>query len=406
MGTSKYTIDDVREIFHRKGYTLLENEYKNNRTEMRFICPNHPEKESKITLSSLLNGRKCRECSPSKKLTIDDATKDFDQMGFILLEKKYLGASAKMKCVCKNHKNIIQYKKYSHIRNTKAGCKYCAADKKANNTRLKFIEVKKYFEGLGYELLENEYKNAQTKMKFRCLKHPNHIQEKKLNSLKNGERCLFCVRNFVTFEDIKEEFEIRGYELLETEYKPAHAKLKYRCPKHPMYTFRITRGNLKDGKGCPECGHDLHRGENNHRWRGGASSLNQYLRARVKQWAGEYRKDKTLKCFVTGSKKYLQIHHASPFYVIRDKVLEELDLPFLNHISKYTDEQLSAMTEKLKEFHEGVIGVALTEDIHKLFHHHYGYDVTTDDLYEFKERYWSGEFGKVEPKEEQLNLIL
>ena len=39
-----------------------------------------------------------------------------------------------------------------------------------------FNDVKKAFYKKGYELLEFEYINATTKMKYRCKKHPQEIQ--------------------------------------------------------------------------------------------------------------------------------------------------------------------------------------------------------------------------------------
>lgn len=311
-----------------------------------------------------------------------------------------------MKCKCPKHHDVVQEKYYGNVRHKKTGCSLCENERKSSVKRFSFEEVKRIFGELNYTLLETDYKNAQQKLKYRCNYHPEYVSYIKLNALRNGTRCVHCVRVFSTFEAIKEEFDKRGYELLETEYKPSSYKLKYRCPKHPQFTSSITRGNLKLGKGCPHCGHDIHRGENHHQWRGGVSELNQHLRARLRQWIGKYKPTKESRCFVTGDSINLQIHHSTPFHVVRNKVLGELNLPFLNKVAKYKEEELNAIVERLREYHEDIIGVPLREDIHKLFHHIYGYDVTPYDLSEFKARYLAGEFDDKEKTDTQIELLL
>ena len=36
----KYTIEEVKNFFKAKGYTLLSSEYSNNREKLEVICPN------------------------------------------------------------------------------------------------------------------------------------------------------------------------------------------------------------------------------------------------------------------------------------------------------------------------------------------------------------------------------
>lgn len=56
----RYTIDDVKEIFKDEGYILLENEYSDSKTLMKFIC-NHGHNNT-ISLNSFLKGTRCRDC--------------------------------------------------------------------------------------------------------------------------------------------------------------------------------------------------------------------------------------------------------------------------------------------------------------------------------------------------------
>jgi hypothetical protein len=52
----------VKSCFENRGYILLENIYKNNSTNMKYVCPNHDENEQVITLNNLLEGKGCYYC--------------------------------------------------------------------------------------------------------------------------------------------------------------------------------------------------------------------------------------------------------------------------------------------------------------------------------------------------------
>jgi len=58
----------------------------------------------------------------------------------------------------------------------------------------------------------------------------------------------------LTYEFVKSQFVLRGYNLLDTEYVNAHLKMKYQCLKHPEVIQEINYNNLKNGRGCAVCG--------------------------------------------------------------------------------------------------------------------------------------------------------
>jgi len=63
--------------------------------------------------------------------------------------------------------------------------------------------------------------------------------------------------NKLTIEFIKEEFvRLKGYELLEDEYINANKPMKYKCPNHMNEDLQISYGNLKCGHGCRFCLND------------------------------------------------------------------------------------------------------------------------------------------------------
>lgn len=62
--------------------------------------------------------------------------------------------------------------------------------------------------------------------------------------------------NKYSYEEVKQDFEKRGYMLLTSkeEYKNVNQKLRYICPKHGEKL--ITYAHLREGKGCSECGRE------------------------------------------------------------------------------------------------------------------------------------------------------
>lgn len=185
-----------------------------------------------------------------RKKTYEEVNKAFENRGYILLEKEYIDAHTKMKYICKKHPNIIQTIRYNGIQQGK-GCPYCSGCVKHN-----FEEVKKYFESCGYILLEDTYINANTKMRYQCPYHPNKELYIRYSDLRHGIRCPYCSKvGRKTYEEIKDEFEARGYNLVSSkeEYVNAHSILQYICSNHPNEINTIAYYNFYNGEGCPHC---------------------------------------------------------------------------------------------------------------------------------------------------------
>lgn len=57
-----------------------------------------------------------------------------------------------------------------------------------------------------------------------------------------------------TFDEVKKEFETRGYKLIEIEYEGQLKKMKFVCPHHSEKETLIRFKQLKRGEGCKYCG--------------------------------------------------------------------------------------------------------------------------------------------------------
>lgn len=64
----KYTIEKLKQIFYENKCKLLENEYKNNSTKMKYIC--ECKNQSEIILKDFLRGKRCMKCKGNEKYTL------------------------------------------------------------------------------------------------------------------------------------------------------------------------------------------------------------------------------------------------------------------------------------------------------------------------------------------------
>lgn len=400
----KVSFNDVLKAFQTKGYILLEKEYQNNRASMRYICFKHPQKVRTIRFGNLRRGDECRSCTTErnaskKRHSFEFIKNEFEARGYVLKATEYINNKTKMPYTCPEHPETELEICYDKLKQGK-GCKLCGIIHSANAKRYTFDEVKAAFEERGYELLETVYKDSLTPMRYRCPFHPDIEMSIIFNAFKQNIGCMFCGgRAKLTIKEVSEKFTDRGYELREKEYINAQTLMVYTCPKHPDKDLQIKYGNLYAGKGCPYCANELiakmFRGKNSPLWKG-TSSLNQFLRRGLKEWRRNILKNYDYKCDITGvNHSDIQIHHFTPFYIIRDQVLNELNLPVHEDLNHYKQEELEQMILLLQQKHNALIGIPIRFGLHMLFHSQYRLASYADYL-EFKERYLNGELGEID----------
>ena len=401
MSNKKFTFEEVERMFRDKGYVLLETEYKNNRTPMRFICPNHPHKEMSLRLEHLKRGVGCRYCGNEQKalklkFQFDEVKKEFEKRGYDLLDTKYKNSKTKLKYRCPKHPDKELSITLSDLK-AGYGCIHCAG--KAKYT---LDEVNRKFEERGYKLLESKYVNTRRPLKYQCPHHPNKELYISFSGLLNGQGCAYCAgQGKPTFEDVKALFKKRNYELLNDTYINGEAPLKYSCPKHPDRVLQVRFHHFKNGSGCPYCAKDNIKGEGSHFWKGGVNTLSLFLRAQTKEWKMAVLKTFDYECDITGENhNNLEVHHSESFHSIRDEVLKELNLKPFKRTNGYTPQELEKIKNLFIKKQEKVQGFPLRKDIHDLFHKLYGKKVTIADYFDFKKKYKDGEIEEtvIEPR--------
>jgi hypothetical protein len=124
----------------------------------------------------------------SKKHTYEYVKSKFEERGYKLLSKEYNCAHDKLEYQC--HCGYIGSIKFYSFANNGKGCPKCGFKSSADKQKYSFNYVKNFFAKFGYTILEKEYINFDTKMKFLCPK--NHIHEITFHKFKSGRRCGIC----------------------------------------------------------------------------------------------------------------------------------------------------------------------------------------------------------------------
>jgi uncharacterized CHY-type Zn-finger protein len=102
------TINRVKESFESEGYTLLSKDYTNSETKLDYICPNG-HKHS-VTWNNWSLKRRCPYCSGRFVPTIEYVRGLFEKEGYTLLSTVYVNSQKKLNYICPNgNKHSIKY---------------------------------------------------------------------------------------------------------------------------------------------------------------------------------------------------------------------------------------------------------------------------------------------------------
>jgi DNA-directed RNA polymerase subunit RPC12/RpoP len=118
------------------------------------------------------------------------------------------------------------------------------------NQKLTLEFISEYFQSQNCELLESTYKDCKTKMRYKC--QCGNISEICYKEFKRGRRCKKCGGNEkLTIEFVTEYFKSQNCELLETEYKNSSTLMKYKCDCGELSAIRWD--DFKKGVRCDAC---------------------------------------------------------------------------------------------------------------------------------------------------------
>lgn len=264
------------------------------------------------------------------------------------------------------------------------GCNKCADIQRANKKRINIEDVKNEFIIKGYTPLFDKYKSNNIRLSAE--NSEGYKVSICYDKLKSGKTpSIFGNDNPYTMENISLWLSRNNtsIELLDEEYIDSNHKFKIKCLIHND-VFYMSWNCLHKGTSCPKCAIESNSGENHHGWKGGITSLTNYLRIQVSEWRGESFKKHKSKCDITGLKlRDNIIHHLFPFANIVKESIEAFNFEVLKNIGDYNQDDLNSLKNKCIELHyEYGLGVCLSKEEHINFHRIYGNKNTTLAQYE------------------------
>lgn len=265
MGKKKTTeqfIEDAKEV-HGDRYDYSKVDYKNKRTKVIIICPEHGEFEQ--TPDSHLQGNGCRKCKYEKqakrlsgKDTFVDRANKIHDFKYSYENINYKDSITKVAIICPVH-GVFEQTPAIHLQGS--GCPKCAMDltksKISFDTDI-FIEKAKKVHGDKYDYSNVVYTNQTTKVEIVCPIHGSFWQTPKKHL--TGSGCRKCgyekigeVCRKTTEQFIEEAKAVHGnrYDYSEVNYVNSHSDVKIKCAIHGEF-YQNAYGHLS-GYGCPKC---------------------------------------------------------------------------------------------------------------------------------------------------------
>ncbi len=240
--TTEQFILKSKEIYGDKyDYSLVD--YKNNKTKVKIICPEHGifEQRPNNHLQSTIGCIKCSNIyKPSITEFIVNSKKIHgDKYDYSLVD--YKNNKIKVKIICPEHGIFLQTPN-SHLQGH--GCKLCTI-----MTEEKFIETIKKIYGDKYDYYLVNFENTSTDVKIICKIHG--IFEKKPVSLLQGYGCPRCYKTSID-SFIKRSKEIHGdkYNYSLVNFEKIIDKVKIICPIHGIF---IQKASSHYTNGCKKC---------------------------------------------------------------------------------------------------------------------------------------------------------
>lgn len=254
----KKTFEEVETAFIERGYKLLETNYINNTTKMKFVCPLHLDQETEITFKQLTRGEGCKYCGIKKQASSLSDTKRMYNINDVKITLEKNGCQLLEPQVYKNDKQPLKYKCKcgkvctTNFRNYKKGsglCKSCSG--KGKGQKWTHEIVSKYFEEQGCKLL-SVYREQEQKLKYVC--NCGEESQVKLSNFLRGNRCKRCAdkKRSLDYEYVKLFIEENGGTLLSKEYhNSTKQKLDIICPCGNEHSIRFLA--FQRGERCPKC---------------------------------------------------------------------------------------------------------------------------------------------------------
>lgn len=225
---TKSFIEKAKKLEHCKNYDFSKVDYKNNKTHVVIICPEHGE--FKISPNHLLSGEGCPKCryiksASSKRRSVDDIIKlsidvHGDKYDYSMVSE-YKNDRIKYPIICKEHG--VFYQTFNNHIKGKQGCPKCGRNKTIEChflTRGEWIKRAHEVHNKKYDYSMVEYTHSANKVIIKCPTH-GEFQQIARNHL-SGAGCPNCFKEKSNIEKELLEFIkelLPNYNIIENDRK-------------------------------------------------------------------------------------------------------------------------------------------------------------------------------------------
>jgi len=254
-------------FLHDNKYTYDISNYKNTRSKIRIICPDHGEFFQSV--NSHLKGHGCTFCRNMKfsilyasntESFIKKAIKIHGEGKYDYSRVNYKSADDKVCIICPIHGEFYQ-ESNKHLRGS--GCKKCAVNNQTTTVK-EFIEKANRIHGLGrydYSRIKS-LKNNKEKICIICPKHGEFWQTSGAHTLGTG--CRRCASEKLSqdrampqeeFINRANKFHKNRFDYSKINYINSITKVCIICPIHGEF-YQNPHTHLRT-RGCPQCKYSL-----------------------------------------------------------------------------------------------------------------------------------------------------
>lgn len=200
--------NEIKTVANANNYEVLDIFMNGTNRRISYFCKKHPDIIQESYFVRFKKGIKCPYCFREEEYNV--IQQEFFNAGYELLSNVNDYDKTNLLYRCMNHPKEIQHTTWYNFKKGH-GCRYCGYKKLSEALKNDFELVKQEFSERGYELLENNYVSSTTKMKYRCLQHPDRDLFMSYNDLMHGVSCPFCVGAGTSFPEQFIYYYIKKY---------------------------------------------------------------------------------------------------------------------------------------------------------------------------------------------------
>ena len=261
----KWDFKEIKKLIAQTEYTLIDKEYKNSWTKMKFICPIHGEFKQHW---DRFNNQKmrCQKCGNARhgvrdRMPIERVKQIIKEKTNMIIPEDFVyhNTKEKIKLICPKH-GVVFTTLDGIIGGYSKGCFKCGIEKGHKITAYSIDYVKNWItHNTPYQPCFDEYINCDKKLLLNCPKHGHFLSI--FNFLKNrGDSCPKCAIEEGANNRRWSDQEInqwlkdnnKTFSLKINTYTRAKEYSTFICPEHGE--FRGTFGSIiSQNQGCPVC---------------------------------------------------------------------------------------------------------------------------------------------------------